>query len=500
MNCSLLIRLFLMTATLVTASLGLVGVSAQASPALSNAVVYAHIANAGQIVALPDRQLLIADIGNLDRTGGQVLITNFAGDLIWRYAGTLDIPHSAYPMTNGDILIADTGDNRVIEVNRASQIVWDTDNLGNGHGVLGEGTMSDGKTLAYPNDAKPLANSDVMISCRLQDRVIIINRNGRIVRQISGFLHGQHNPTPASNGNIYIADSGADRILEVNSKNRIDWVFGGQQNGSDILNWPRDAVPMPDGNTLVTDSDHNRLIEITHSKQIVRQWTNLARPYAATPLPNGDILVGDGSGYGVIELSHQDKIVWKLNHASTGGPHGHASTRVRNGSFEHTIPGSQTILAYWGRNDALAYNVPPGRRAIMVRDGHVHHKGHYSARITYHGDSNGLFFGQIVHVLAGHQYRFSGWIKTHNVSTCYPCIYGTQDPRGHTAEFELTYNSSSGTPPAAPALPQHTGTIGWTKDELEFTVPANVQSIGIQCELRGQGTVWFDDVWLQKLN
>ena len=54
-------------------------------------------------------------------------------------------------------------------------------------------------------------------------------------------------------------------------------------------------------------------------------------------------------------------------------------------------------------------------------------------------------------------------------------------------------------PTPAPVLPQHSGTIGWTYDSVEFTVPSHVRSVDIQCELRGQGTVWFDDVWLQKL-
>ena len=95
------------------------------------------------------------------------------------------------------------------------------------------------------------------------------------------------------------------------------------------------------------------------------------------------------------------------------------------------------------------------------------------------------------------KYRFSGWIKTHNVTKCLPCNYGAQDPQGQTAEYELDYNSSDGPPPPAPVLPQHSGTIGWTYDSVEFTVPSHVRSIDIQCELRGQGTVWFDDVWFR---
>jgi len=459
----------------------------------------AYVANAGEIVPLPQHRLLITDIGGLDRVGGQVLITDFADRLIWKYAGHLDLPHSAYPMPNGDILIADTGDNRVIEVNQDSRIIWNTDFLGRGHGRLGQGTLSDGTTLAYPNDAKPLPNGDVLISCRLQDRVVEITPAGRVVQNIHGFLNRQHNPDRIPNGDTLIADSGSDRVIEVGHKGKhVLWSFGGRRNGAYVLDWPRDVNLLPNGHLLITDSDHDRLIEVTRSKRIVHQWVNLPRPYSAASLPSGDILVGDGATLGVVKLNRQDHILWHLNHR--GPPTRPPSRRVRNGGFEHTIAGSKKILRFWQRNDALAYSVPAGKRAAMVRDAHVHHGGRYSGRITYHGDSNGLFFGQTVRVDPGHRYRFTGWIRTHNIKACTPCRYGPGSPAGHTAEFELVFNSRTGPAPPAPALPQYSGTQGWQRNAVVLTIPAHVHSLSIQCELRGQGTVWFDDVWLQRLS
>jgi hypothetical protein len=491
-----------MSALVLTSLAGARGASA-AHGSRTAAVHWAHVANAGEIVALPRSQILITDIGNLDRTGGQVIIADRHDHLIWRYAGPLDIPHSAYPLPNGDILIADTGDNRVIEVNRLSHIVWSTDNLGRGGGRVGQGTLSDGSSLSYPNDAKPLPNGNILVSLRLQNRVVIISRTGRIVKDITGFLHRQHNPHFLPNGDTLIADSDANRIIEVGRKGRtIVWHFGPNDGGANgALSWPRDASLLPNGHILITDSNHSRLIEVTRSRAIVRQWTNVSHPYSADPLPNGDILVGNGSRYGVVELNRDDKIVWTLNqHASAGIPGtGGASWRIRNGSFEHPISGSSTILKYWNRNDALAYSVPPSQRVTMVRDCRVHHKGKCSGRISYEGDSNGVYFGQILKVHPGRRYRFSGWIKTSNVRTCYPCSYGQGQPNGSTAEYELALITTSGAGALAPALPRHTGTTSWQHDVVEINVPGNVHAIGIQAELRGQGTVYFDDVWLQLL-
>lgn len=472
------------------------GVSAKGSPVAP--VVYAHVVNPALIVPLPKGQLLVTDFGNFDRTGAQVLITGFGHRLIWRYKGQLVIPHSAYPMTNGDILIADTGNNRVLEVDKNSHIVWDSDDLGKGRGVMGQGTMSDGSKLAYPNDAKPLANGDILISCRLQSRIIEITRTGHIVRTISGFLHEQHNPNPLSNGNMLIADSNADRILEINPKDQIVWEYGGEVNGSDILSWPRDATLMPNGDILITDSNHGRVIEVNSAKQLVRQWTNLSHPYAAVPLPNSNILVDDGTAFGFVELTPTGRRVWKLNQNVAIGK-SNLPWRVRNSGFENSVSGASSILSYWKRNDALAYSLPPGKRANMVRDCKVHRFGHCSGRIIYHGDSNGLFLGELVRVQPNHRYRLSGWIKTRNVKPCYPCTYGSQGVHGHTAEFELGFDSSSGTAPPAPALPQYSGTTGWSHDSITFAVPSRINSVSIDCELRGQGTVWFDNVWLQEL-
>ncbi len=459
---------------------------------------FAHVQNAGEIALLPDNQLLVTDIGNLDRTGSQVLITDFNDRLIWRYTGALDIPHSAYPMSNGDILIADTGNNRVIEVNRESEIVWNSDDLGRGGGRLGQGTLSDGTKLDYPNDAKPLPNGDLLISLRLQNRVVEITPTGHIVKKISGFLHRQHNPNPLSNGNTLIADSDANRVIEVGVLGKhIIWKFGAQ-SGPTALAWPRDAERLKNGDTLITDSNNDRLLEVTHSRRIVRQWTGIQHPYSTAVLPDGNILVGDGSQYGVVELNNSRHMVWFLNQHNTSGP-SKLSPTVRNGGFEHGITGSPNLPTVWQRNDALAYSLTPGKRVDMVRDCHVRHKGHCSGRISYKGDSNGIFFGQLIHVTAGARYRFSGWIKTQNVRTCYPCSYGENDIRGHTAEYELQLYEQNGGSALAPQLRTHSGTSGWLHDVVYFTVPKNVHVLGIHAELRGQGTVWFDDVWVQKL-
>ncbi len=456
---------------------------------------YADIAFGAEIVPLAHGRLLITDFGTLDRTGGQVVETDYHDHLLWRFPGRLVNPHSAYPDGSGHILIADTGDNRVIEVNQAGKIVWSTDNLGGGKGRLGQGRLSDGSQLRYPNDAKKLPNGDIMISCRLQNRVVIITRGGHVVRSIAPNLNRQHNPDILPNGHILIADSGWNRVVEVDRKDRIVWQYGSPNTS--LLNWPRDANLLPNGHILITDSDHDRIIELTRSRHIVRQWTGLQRPYSAASLSNGNILVGDGPGPGVVELNRKDQIVWKLNH-NLKGYLSNLPWNIQNGGFESSA-GASTIPARWHRNDALAYSLRPTQRVAMVRDSHVHHGGGHSGRITYRGDSNGIYFSQYVRVIPGHTYRFTGWIKTHNVRACHPCVYGPGGQPGHTAEYQIAFYPGQGGYPPAPLLPQYSGTVGWTRDTTTFTIPHGMNAVEIDGYLRGQGTVWFDDVSLRKV-
>jgi hypothetical protein len=452
----------------------------------------AYVRYAAQIVPLSGNRMLVTDFGSLDRQGGQVLITNFAHRLLWKYTGKLVNPHSAYPTPNGDIIIADTGNNRVIIVNRRSRILWNSDDLGGGRGRLGQGRLSDGTHLVYPNDAKPLSGGRIMISCRLQSRVVIINRSGTILRDVSGMIDRQHNPHLLPNGDMLIADSSNNRIVQVNRQSHIVWSFGG---GADSpLNWPRDATILPNGNILITDSDNDRLVEVTRSHRIVKTWTGLQRPYCAAVLPNGDILARDGPSPGIVELNHRDQIIWRLNRDPNWYLRSYPAT-LQNGSFEQAATGNTP--AHWQREDALAYSIRTGSRVPMVRDGAVHEAGKYSARITYHGNSDGVYLSQTVRVQPGKTYAFSGWIKTHKVTACHPCRNIPSSPPGSTAQYSVKYVPGQGNYPPLPSLPQFTGTVGWEPVSATFTVPPAIYAIEIDAFLRGQGTVWFDNVSLR---
>ena len=68
-----------------------------------------------------------------------------------------------------------TTNDRVIEVTPGGEVVFTTDELGDGTGRLG-----DGSRLEYPNDAHLLENDNILITDRNNDRALEITREGDV--------------------------------------------------------------------------------------------------------------------------------------------------------------------------------------------------------------------------------------------------------------------------------------------------------------------------------
>ena len=260
---------------------------------------------------LPDGNTLICDGGSAPLTpkshpqGGSVILVGESG-IAWRYTNGLSFPHDA-ELDDADehLLIADTGNNRVIELELATgRISWSTEDL----------TLSDGSSLDYPNDADYLPDGNILITDRNNHRLIVIDRSGKVIWQFgetgqpgadSHHLNHPHNADLLPSGHILVADSENDRVLEISQVGEIVWTY------AQGLNWPRDADRLPNGNTLITDSKNNRVIEVTPQGEIVWEYSwGLRLPYEADRLPSGNTLIADSRNRRVIEVSSTGEVVW----------------------------------------------------------------------------------------------------------------------------------------------------------------------------------------------
>ena len=304
---------------------------------------------------LPDGHTLITDGGQRPGQGegergregdsSQILEVDPAGNVVWSFNQDLSWAHNAdrrpttpnklgtsssnlqLPASNLQFLtlISDTGHDRVIEIDAAGNIVWNSDDV----------TFSDGSALDYPNDANWLPTDHLLITDRDNHRVIEIARDGTIVWQFgetsvpgndAAHLNGPHNADRLPNGNTIVADSLNGRILEIAPGGTIVWQYPPPPPAGShlrapappLLDWPRDADRLENGNTLITDSRHDRVIEVTPTGQVVWEYDDLELPYDADRLSNGNTLISGSPSGGVIEVDFSGTIVWQYPPAPTG--------------------------------------------------------------------------------------------------------------------------------------------------------------------------------------
>jgi outer membrane protein assembly factor BamB len=233
----------------------------------------------------------------------------------------------------GNILITDQFNNRVIEIDRAGNIVWQ---FGNGPGD------TSANAIAGTNDAERVGSLTLMsgtgvppgatINCKkgcVDNRVLLVDQGGNIVWQygqfgVTGFGPNQLN-TPVQNtflpnGNVLITDQGNERIIEVQrSDNSIVWQYG--QNGvvgigRNQLSNPNAAELLANGHILISDENNNRAIEVTHTmpSHIVATFTDhgtVSGVAFASRLSNGDTLITDSNNARIVEVDAKDNTVWE---------------------------------------------------------------------------------------------------------------------------------------------------------------------------------------------
>jgi hypothetical protein len=209
----------------------------------------------------------------------RVFIVDPTDHILWQYgqAGVtgagpnqLNTPvHSlflvSFPYHPGPhVLITDQGNQRVILVNFARQIVWQYGTTG----VVGNGPNQ----LSNPNSAEVLPNGHILIADENNNRAIEITAAGALVKSFTagGTLSGVAFASRLSNGHTLITDSNNNRIVEVDKYDNVVWqYFTNTQAGSNPSPLPTRAVRLANGHTLISDQFNNRVIEITMGKQIV---------------------------------------------------------------------------------------------------------------------------------------------------------------------------------------------------------------------------------------
>ena len=115
---------------------------------------------------------------------------------------------------------------------------------------------------------------------------------------------------PASTKLTLIADTFASRVIEIDSKGTVVWLFD-----QDIR--PFDVDRLPNGNTLIADVMKDRVLEVDPKGEIVWEAKDLPNAHDADRLGNGNTLVTLRNKGEVVEIDRDGKRVWELKGLSS---------------------------------------------------------------------------------------------------------------------------------------------------------------------------------------
>ena len=415
---------------------------------------------------LPNGNTLIADAGDELGFGSEVVEVDPLGNIVWDYVADLNFVHSARPLRNGNILMADTTNDRVIEVTRGQQVVFSSDDCGKGTGTLGDGTH-----LRYPNDARELPDGSLLVCDRNNDRCLILDRGGQVRWQFSEGLVRPHNARPLDNGNFLICDSDSNRVLEVTAEKKIVWCYG--DGSPEMLNWPRSAVRLDDGNTVICDSRNARVIEVTALGEMVWEYRvdYLAKFYEVQVLPNDNLLVSDQQHHQVIEVDRAGNYRWLHRNYHLLGP---IQSKLVNGSFREREPDGTP--RYW----SLANRHSEGGGRIIWDETS---RPHPCPGLEF--DRPGLLYlQQTVAVKPGRRYRLAARVRTEGVQgsasfmMCFLDKYGGQ-----------IYDMAD-----IPKGDLYTGDNDWTLDTAEAVAPENATCAELRLYINDAGRAWMKEI------
>lgn len=408
---------------------------------------------------LDNGDYLVTDGGGAlqwDNTGSKVFIMNKDKQVKWVYDKGLAFAHSAIMLKNGNVLIPDTNNNRIIEVSPNKDIVWSTDDWTNG-------LLEDESHLDYPNHVVELDNGNFLVSDRDSSRVLEINRSGKIFG-VFNKASRQHAPRALDNGNVILADSEGNRVIEVDPKGEIVWEV------STGLKWPRRADRLSNGNTLITDSKNNRIIEVTTKGAIVTEYkANFGTPYEAQKLENGNILVCDSQHSRLLEVNNNNKVVWEYHNLKLPK---YPKTPI-DLDMEMAGNGDST----WYIANMVAHN--PGTWEV---DKTKYNKGTSSLKISTNSKKRPTkrWWGQKITVTPGDKINMF-------------CSISTELEVGG-AGIAITWLDSLGGSIGGVNSKSITGTSKWTTVTLPVVAPEGAKYAEISLSMVGRGSAWFDSI------
>ncbi|MGL4420195.1 MAG: hypothetical protein ACRCZF_05995 [Gemmataceae bacterium] len=261
-----------------------------------------------------------------DRGTGQIALVEPDGTVSWKYETKHDI-HDLHRLPNGNIL-THTSHTKVVEINPAKEIVWSYESK----------PVSGGAGRVEVHAFQRLSDGNTMIAESGNARIIEVNPAGTIVKTVKLNVPrpDAHRDTrmvrKLSSGNYLVCHEGQGLVREYDGDGKTIWEYqlnlgnrprrpghGVEGHGIEVYG----AVRLPNGNTLIAGGNNNRVLEVNPAKEIVWQLDQKEIPGVTIAwvttlqvLPSGNILIGNchagKENPQLIEVTREKKLVWSF--------------------------------------------------------------------------------------------------------------------------------------------------------------------------------------------
>ncbi|GAC1413922.1 MAG: hypothetical protein NVSMB66_6640 [Candidatus Doudnabacteria bacterium] len=212
--------------------------------------------------------------------------------VIWSYgiagqpgsgAGMLHTPDDAYKLPNGDLIVADIKNCRVIEITPDKNITHQ-------YGQSGQCGSAEG-LLNKPNGDTPLANGHILISNIVGRNLVELDENWKPIFKMDLPVSYPSDPQLTKAGNILISDyTHPGKVVEVTKGGKIVWKFSGEE-GDVKLNKPSLSIELPNGRIMLNDDLNHRVIVIDKgTNKIIWQYGVTQKPGSG----EGQLNIPDG--------------------------------------------------------------------------------------------------------------------------------------------------------------------------------------------------------------
>lgn len=288
----------------------------------------------GYLAPGSDPSALPGDVLIADEDNHRLLLVDPYGRIRWQYPspGTarqsqaLGSPDDAFISPDGAVIVATE------EMDDAVSLI----NIGQKRVVRRYGHLyvpgSSPGYFSHPDDAMLLTNGDLLLADIINCRILVLSPGPwHVVRQFGSTLSCWHNPPaqfgspngvfPLSDGHFLVTEINGDWVDEMSLHGHVYWSI--EPPG---IAYPSDANDAGPGRYIVTDySSPGQILIFNRAGRTLWRFrplgaNELNHPSLALQLPNGDILANDDYNDRVIVVDPRtNRIVWQYGHTGVSG-------------------------------------------------------------------------------------------------------------------------------------------------------------------------------------